>query len=39
VRAPGQPIAHLPLVAGETVATGGALDRLRDGIAALVGRP
>jgi len=26
-------------VAGETVATGGALDRLRDGIAALVGRP
>jgi D-alanyl-D-alanine carboxypeptidase (penicillin-binding protein 5/6) len=39
VRAPGQPIAHLPLVAGEAVAAGGTIDRLRDGFAALVGRP
>jgi D-alanyl-D-alanine carboxypeptidase (penicillin-binding protein 5/6) len=39
VRAPGQPIAHLPLVAGEAVPAGGAFDRLRNGLAALVARP
>jgi D-alanyl-D-alanine carboxypeptidase (penicillin-binding protein 5/6) len=38
VRAPGQPIARLPLVAREDVAAGGMLDRLRDGLAALSGR-
>lgn len=37
VRAPGQPDARLPLVAGETVPAGGALDRLRNGFAAMVG--
>jgi serine-type D-Ala-D-Ala carboxypeptidase (penicillin-binding protein 5/6) len=37
VRAPGQPDARLPLVAGEAVQAGGALDRLRNGFAAMVG--
>jgi D-alanyl-D-alanine carboxypeptidase (penicillin-binding protein 5/6) len=37
VRAPGQPDARLPLVAGEAVPAGGALDRLRNGFAAMVG--
>ena len=35
VRAPGQPIARLPLVAGADIARGGMLDRLRNGFAAL----
>lgn len=35
VRVPGQPVAHLPLVAGESVGTGSAFDRLRDGFFAL----
>jgi D-alanyl-D-alanine carboxypeptidase (penicillin-binding protein 5/6) len=38
VRAPGQPIARLPLVAGSDVARGGVLDRLRDGFAGLAGQ-
>ncbi len=38
VRAPGQPIAHLPLVAGEGIAVGGAIDRLRDGFLAMTGQ-
>jgi D-alanyl-D-alanine carboxypeptidase (penicillin-binding protein 5/6) len=38
LRAPGQPIQHLPLVAGETVMAGGVADRLRDGFAAMAGR-
>jgi len=37
VRAPGQPIERLPLVAARDVAVGGALDRLRDGLAAMAG--
>ena len=36
VREPGQPTAHLPLVAGQGVARGGVLDRLRDGFASLM---
>ena len=35
VRAPGQPIARLPLVAGADVGTGGVIDRLRDGFAGM----
>ena len=38
VRAPGQPIERLPLVAAEPVRAGGAIDRLRDGLAALTGQ-
>jgi D-alanyl-D-alanine carboxypeptidase (penicillin-binding protein 5/6) len=38
VRAPGQPIQHLPLVAGEAVSSGGVIDRLRDGFAAMTAR-
>jgi D-alanyl-D-alanine carboxypeptidase (penicillin-binding protein 5/6) len=38
VRAPGQPIERLPLVAGEAVGAGGVFDRLRDGLAAMTGR-
>lgn len=38
VRAPGQPIERLPLVAARDVRVGGALDRLRDGFAAMVKR-
>ena len=38
VRAPGQPIGHLPLVAAEAVGTGGLLDRLGDGVAAITAR-
>ena len=38
VRAPGQPIEHLPLVAAEAIAAGGVLDRLRDGVAAMTAR-
>jgi D-alanyl-D-alanine carboxypeptidase (penicillin-binding protein 5/6) len=35
VRAPGQPIEHLPLVAAAAVNAGGVVDRLRDGLAAM----
>jgi D-alanyl-D-alanine carboxypeptidase (penicillin-binding protein 5/6) len=35
VRAPGQPIERLPLMAARDVPVGNAMDRLRDGIAAL----
>ena len=38
VRAPGQPIARLPLVAGSDVGKGGLLDRLRDGLAGWTGQ-
>jgi serine-type D-Ala-D-Ala carboxypeptidase (penicillin-binding protein 5/6) len=38
VRAPGQPIEHLPLVAAQAVGSGGAWDRLRDGFAAMTAR-
>jgi len=38
VRAPGQPIEHLPLVAGASVGKGGVIDRLRDGFAAMTGK-
>jgi D-alanyl-D-alanine carboxypeptidase (penicillin-binding protein 5/6) len=37
VRAPGQPIGHLPLVAAASVAAGGMADRLRDGLAVMTG--
>ncbi len=37
VRAPGQPIQHLPLVAARAIASGGVFDRLRDGLAAMTG--
>ena len=35
VRAPGQPIEHLPLVAARDVAVGTTTDRLRDGLAEI----
>ena len=35
VRAPGQPIERLPLVAGSAIAAGTATDRVRDGFAVL----
>ncbi|KUR80999.1 peptidase S11 [Novosphingobium sp. FSW06-99] len=38
VRAPGQPIEHLPLVAASAVGAGTMVDRLRDGFAALTTR-
>ncbi len=38
VRAPGQPIERLPLVAARAVAQGGMTDRLRDGLAAITGK-
>jgi D-alanyl-D-alanine carboxypeptidase (penicillin-binding protein 5/6) len=38
VRAPGQPIARLPLVAGADIGAGGVIDRLRDGFAGLTRR-
>jgi D-alanyl-D-alanine carboxypeptidase (penicillin-binding protein 5/6) len=38
VRAPGQPIERLPLVAARDVRKGGVLDRLRDGLAAMAKR-
>lgn len=37
VRAPGQPIERLPLVAASAIGAGGVLDRLRDGFAAITG--
>ena len=36
VREPGQPIAHLPLVAAANIARGGTMARLRDGLASLL---
>jgi D-alanyl-D-alanine carboxypeptidase (penicillin-binding protein 5/6) len=38
VRAPGQPIEHLPLVAAQSVGAGGVVDRLRDGLAVMTGK-
>lgn len=38
VRTGGQPDALLPLEAGEAVAAGGLIDRLRDGLYAMLGR-
>lgn len=38
VRAPGQPMERLPLVAARAVPAGGVFDRFRDGLLALGGR-
>lgn len=37
VREPGRPEANLPLVAGEAIAKGGALARIRDGVLSMAG--